>query len=60
MHFQQHEENRAKYVTSDPNIGQTIVWPFMLQVRAGFIFLTHFFSFYLGFICHLPTIPSTY
>ncbi|XP_031621358.1 transmembrane protein 198 [Contarinia nasturtii] len=31
MHFQQHEENRAKYVMSEPKIGQTIVWPFMIQ-----------------------------
>lgn len=39
MHFQQHEENRAKYVTSDPKIGQTIVWPFMIQVGVVLLFL---------------------
>lgn len=32
MHFKQHQENRAKYVTSDPKIGQKFVWPFLIQV----------------------------
>lgn len=33
MHFKQHQENRAKYVTSDPKIGQKFVWPFLIQVN---------------------------
>lgn len=49
MHFQQHEETRAKYVTSEPKIGQTIVWPFMIQV-GGVAFCFHFFT--LLYIIH--------
>lgn len=32
MHFKQHQETRAKYVTSDPKVGQKFVWPFLIQV----------------------------
>lgn len=35
MHFKQHEENRAKYVTSEAKIGQTFVWPFLIQVMVN-------------------------
>lgn len=38
MHFNQHDEDDAKYVTSEPKIGQTFVWPFMIQVRCTTIF----------------------
>lgn len=33
MHFKPNQENRAKYVTSDPKIGQKFVWPFLIQVN---------------------------
>lgn len=34
MHFKPDEENRSKNVTPDPKIGQTFVWPFLIQVSA--------------------------
>lgn len=43
MHFKQHEEDDAKYVTSEANIGQTFVWPFMIQV--SFLYFLFFFFF---------------